>query len=260
MRKILPYFFELRFLPNISTFLFNNETWLRLRPLKIFFQSIDPDKKKRIVDIGGGSGWLELALKRTDVYIYDANQESIAIAKKYFNNAIVGSGARIEFDDDSFDWAISIHTLEHILKNDRERFILEMVRISKEGVYLNFPEGEYAAKLCKNFLSALDKNGEPPNKWTVEHLEMKLPKIDEIDEIIKKQDKFVFKYIFIRNYNAENHYWTKNRAANNVIKSYFLSPVDSLMKYLNYKKLPTVELILIGSKTEAGANELLRKF
>ena len=220
---------------------------------------IDPEKKKRIIDIGGGTGRLELALKRTDVYIYDTNNESINIAKQYFENAIIGTGTMIEFEDNLFDWAISVHTLEHIPKNDRKKFILEMIRISKEGIFLNFPEGGFAKKVCINFLDRLNKNGKEPNKWTVEHLETGVPKVEEIMNIIKEQDKFIFQYKFIRNYDVENYYWENIRASKNVFKVYFLSPFNSLMKYINYTKKPTIELILIGSKTGSCAKELFRK-
>lgn len=250
LKKILRYLFEVRFLPNVSSFLFNNETWLRLLPLKRFLSSIDPEKTKRIVDIGGGTGRLELALKRTDVYIYDLNEESINLAKQHFENAIVGTGEMMGFEADSFDWAISIHTLEHIPKNKREQFILEMIRISKEGVFLNFPEGEFAEKLCTNYLNALSKNGKELNHWTVEHLEMGIPFLNEIDNILKKQNKFIFKYCFIRNFKVENLYWSKIQASDNLIKSYLFTPFVSLKKYLFYRKLPSVELIVLGSKSE----------
>lgn len=259
MKNILSFVLKLRFFPKLSYFLFNNETWLRIRPLKSFFEVVDPENVKRIIDIGGGSGRLELELGRTDVHIYDTNEESINIAKKDFKNATVGNGKTIEFDDDSFDWAISIHTLEHISKNDREQFIMEMIRISKEGVFLNFPEGLFAEELCTNFLDSLKKNGKEPNKWTREHLSLGLPMVNEIASIVEKQDKFFFKYSFIRNYDAENYYWSKIRATNIVLISYFLSPIISICKFLKYRKRPTVELIMLGYKSEENLRELFRR-
>lgn len=157
MKKILRYILELSFFPNLSLFLFYNETWLRLRPIKKFLKIIDPEKNKRIIDIGGGTGRLEMQIGRMDITIYDQDEKSIKIAKNNFKNAIIGTGTNITLNDNSFDWVISVHTLEHIPKRNRKHFILEMIRISKEGVYMNFPEGKYAEKLCKNFISALEK-------------------------------------------------------------------------------------------------------
>lgn len=257
MKKLLRYLLELRFLPGVSSFLFDNETWLRLLPLRRFFRVADPGKNQRIIDVGGGTGRLELALKRTDVLIYDLSSESIGIAQKNFPQTRVGSGAGIDFPDDSFDWAISVHTLEHVPKSEREKFLLEMIRVAEKGVYLNFPEGEHAELLCRNFLAALDKKGMEPNPWTIEHLETGLPLLDDILAILKKQDKFIFKYRFIRNYKAENAYWTKQRTAG-PLKSYFLSPWLSLQKLSRYNKLPGVEILLAGARDEATLEKILR--
>ncbi|HAF30843.1 MAG TPA: hypothetical protein DCG75_17525 [Bacteroidales bacterium] len=255
IKRRIRYILEFRFLPNVSMFLFNNETWLRLLPLKRFFQFVDPNK--RIIDIGAGIGSLELALNRTDIFIYDIDRVSIDIAKQNFKNTVVGTGSKINFEDDAFDWAISIHTLEHIPKNEREQFILEMIRISKEGVFLNFPEGKYAEVLCKNFLNTLEKNGLPPNKWTLEHLELGLPTVEEVNSILKKQNKFLFKYKLIRNYKAENIYWTRMRTSNSILFKYFTSPLFALYKYANINRKPTIEMILVGSKNYNSLNDIL---
>ncbi len=259
LKKLYRYIFKMKFLPKLFPILYANETWLRLRPIKIFFKLIDPAKTKKIIDIGGGSGRLEKALKRTDVHIHDTNKDAIEKAKTYFKNASVSNGRSLDFKDDTFDWAISVHTLEHIPKENREKFILEMIRISKEGVFFNFPEGDYAAKLCENFLAALKKNGKEENKWTREHLEMGLPKLDDIKTILKNQDKFIFKYKLIRNYHAETLHWTNIIASENSIKTLFLSPYISLKKILKYKKSPTIEMILIGSRNEKIANDFIKK-
>lgn len=106
MKKLIRFIFELRFLPQVSAFLFDSETWLRMRPIKRFFNEIDPNKELNIIDVGGGSGRIELRLNRTDVTIYDQDERLIEIARQKFKNAVVGSGARISFDDNSFDYAI----------------------------------------------------------------------------------------------------------------------------------------------------------
>ncbi len=259
MKKLIRYIFELRFLPKVSAFLFDNETWLRMRPIKRFFNEIDPQKKLNIIDVGGGTGRLELRLNRTDVTIYDLDERSIEIASQSFKNAVVGTGSRISYDDNSFDYAISIHTLEHIPKDQREFFILEMIRISKKGVFLNFPEGIFAEKLCHNFLSALEKNGLEKNKWTIEHLEMGIPLFSEIEAILSKQSKFQFEYKFTRNYWAENLYWTILRSNNNFLINYILTPWLSIFKFFLRSRKPTVEIILIGTRLIQESKRIVNK-
>jgi len=257
MKKLIRYIIELRFLPGVYSFLFDNETWLRIRPLRRFFRIVDPKATNRIIDVGGGTGRLELAIKRTDVMIYDLNNEFIRIAEENFKHTKVGTGAVIDFPDNSFDWAISVHTLEHVPKTDREKFILEMIRIASNGIYLNFPLGEYADRLCRNFLTALEKKGMEPNPWTIEHLETGLPHLQEIMEILEKQDKFIFRYRVIRNFEAENSYWTKQRTSG-PIKNYFISPWLSIKKLLRYYRLPGVEILITGARDEKTLDKLIK--
>lgn len=259
MKKFLRYFFELRFLPNLSSFLFDNETWLRLRPIKKFLKVVDVDKKKKIVDIGGGTGRLEQRLGRLDIHLYDINEEAINIARQNFDNVIVGSGTQIKCEDNFFDWAISMHTLEHIEKDQREKFIHEMIRISKEGIFLSFPEGQYAERVCKNFLNKQKKNSQELNKWTLEHLELGLPTTNEINLILEKQNKFHFDYKHIKNYASENLYWTKLRISRNPVLNNIISPLFALYRYLTINIKPSVELILIGTKNEDTTKKIIKK-
>jgi len=247
-KKKLRYIFELRFFPNLSMFLFRYEQWFRRRVFKLFLRAVDPDKTKNIIDIGGGAGRLEKELSRKDIFIYDNHVVDIKKAREYFSNTKVGSGSKIDFPDNSFDWAFSLHTLEHIPKKERGNFILEMLRISKEGIFLNFPEGKYAEKICIEYLEALKKNGKPPNKWTIEHLEHGLPLIEEIIKELSRQDKFVFRYKGIRNYNIEKHYWTKISASGNLIKKYLFTPLISVLGYICRNRYPSGEILLVGTK------------
>lgn len=259
-KRLIRYMLELRFFPNLSMFLFQNELWLRIRPIKRFLKTVDPQKTKRIVDIGGGTGRIEKLLNRTDIHIHDINEESIRIARETFANASVGSGDELPFPDNHFDWAISIHTLEHVPKDKREKFILEMIRIAREGVFLNFPEGNHAELLCKNFLKSSEEKDIELNKWSLEHLEMGIPTINEITSILGKQSKVKYKLKSIRGFKAENFYWSRLRASDSFIFKYTMSPLVSLQKYLAYNKKPFVELILIASKEKGIIDTYLKNF
>jgi ubiquinone/menaquinone biosynthesis C-methylase UbiE len=253
----IKYFLELRFAPKLSLFLFNYDAWAKLRMLKKFLFFADPDKNKRIIDVGAGSGGFELALGRMDIFIYDNNEESIKEASKQFPYTQKGSGTNIEFNENAFDWAISIHTLEHIPKNERPNFLLELCRIASEGIFLNFPEGEHGTQLCLNFLEALKKNDFESNMWTVEHLRMGLPMLDEIIAIISRQTKFIFRYKLIRNYKIENSFNINVIASKNIYKRYIISPYYTILGYLLRNTRPTVELVLVGAKTEEMVNNII---
>jgi len=247
MRKIFAYILKLKFAPSLSSFLFDYETWARLYVLKKYLKNVDPEKNKKIIDVGAGTGRLELALKRTDIHLYDHNAESIEYARKYFPNTTVGTGTKINFDDNSFDYAISIHTLEHIPEDERENFLMELIRISKYGVYLHFPEGNYTELLCKNYLNALEKNGKEPNHWTVEHLEMGLPKKETVEKMLSKQKKIIFSYKYIRNYKIENFYLTTLRTGKYRLLNFLLSPPFAILSFVLMNSKPTIELVVIGN-------------
>jgi ubiquinone/menaquinone biosynthesis C-methylase UbiE len=209
--------------------------------------------------VGAGTGRLERALNRFDIFIYDTNEEAIEIAKQHFSNAIHGTGSRIKFEDNAFDWAISIHTLEHIPRSERPGFLEELIRVSEEGVFLSFPEGNHAEHLCENFLSAQAKRGEPLNKWTQEHLEYGIPRIEVIMPILQDQGKFVFNYKHIRNYHFENFYWKNVRAGNRRLRRYLISPWLSILRHLFRQKKPTVEILIVGTTSESFTNKLIAR-
>lgn len=97
------------------------------------------------------------------------------------------------------------------------------------------------------------------NKWTLEHLEMGLPTIEEINSIIETQNKFHFDYKFVRNYYAENLYWTRLRTTKNIILRYVFSPLLALYKYSFIERKPTIELILVGLKNQNILKNIIRK-
>lgn len=250
IKKLFVYIFKLKFAPGISSFLFDFETWARLRPIKKFLKEIDPAANKKIIDIGAGIGRLELALNRRDITIYDLNPDSIKEASKQFPNTKLGSGSKIDFPDNSFDYAISIHTLEHVPSKDREQFLMEMMRISIEGIFINIPEGQYATKLCENFLFSLKKNNLPPNKWTQEHLDCGIPTVAELKQLFERQDKFQITYRFIRNYKSENFFWSKIRATNIRFLKVVLSPFVAIWCGIMFNVGPTIEIEIIGKKAK----------
>jgi ubiquinone/menaquinone biosynthesis C-methylase UbiE len=255
LKRIIRYLLELRFFPNLSMFLFQNELWLRIRPIKRFLKTVDPKKTKKIVDIGGGTGRIERLLNRTDIHIHDINEESIRIASETFTNTSVGNGDKLPFPDNHFDWAISIHTLEHVPKAKRENFILEMIRIAREGVFLNFPEGEYAELLCKNFLKSSEQRDIELNKWTIEHLEMGIPRASEVLPFFQTQNKFLFSYKHLRNYYAENYYWCKVRNSKFKILKNLMGPYSAIWKLCKINSKPTCEIIIFCTSTKEGLSK-----
>jgi len=258
-KNYLKYLILLKFIPHLSQFIFDSETFLRIKPLKAFLNLVDPQKSKKMIDLGGANGRLETALGRKNITLYDINEDMLDAAEESSFSVIRGrSGKSIDCEDNSFDWAISVHTLEHVDKQERERFIFEMIRISKEGIYLNFPAGLYAEKLCMNYIETLKKYNKELNHWTLDHIEKGLPDENELRKILSKQSKFTYELVAVRNYKSENYYWQKIIAPNSFIIFYILSPINSIVKYLNFKTTPSVELVLIASKSAELNQKILK--
>lgn len=237
------------FIRSVKFFLFSHGLWSRLYYLKKFLHLSDPDSKKKIIDIGGGSGRIAHELDRPDIHVYDLNPAAVEIAKKYVKNAHIGTGTKTPFKDNYFNYAISIHTFEHIPQEDRESFLLEIVRISKDGFYLNFPEGKMTEKLCINYLNKQRSIGREPNKWTLEHLEMGLPNKSDIIDILSKQNKFDIKIFGINNYYIENFVWSNLKVYDNKFIYYFILPVFAFFQYAFHKFGPKTEIVIIAKKT-----------
>lgn len=215
IQRILPY--------NLYLFLYSFDSWYRTYVVKKILDKIDKNKKKKIIDIGGGWGNLERSLKRKDIAIYEPNDEFIDIAKKYSNLVIKGYGEKINIDDNTFDLAISIHTLEHIPKQNRKKFLNEMTRIANEYIILFNPYGDYSHKLCLEIKKFCEKRGIEISPFTLEHLQCGLPEIHEIQSIMKSYRSW--EMLELR--DTQNYY------------------TDKLFFFLWYSKIPFLKLIFL---------------
>jgi hypothetical protein len=84
-----------------------------------------PFKAGSIIDIGGEG--------RLGIFTRHSRVTTVNIASSCGVDHILNSGI-LPFENDSFDAAVSIDTLEHIPKSDREQFLNEMLRGSRKGI------------------------------------------------------------------------------------------------------------------------------
>lgn len=121
----------------------------------------------RILDVGGGVGNIVHFLKGHDVVIADKKTTGI-------------NGLSLPYDEMGFDVVISIDTLEHIPRNERERFMDELLRVARYRVYLGVPTRE--AEEVEKFIHTITKD-----PWLEEHIRLGLPKMEEIEEYLNKK-------------------------------------------------------------------------
>lgn len=105
------------------------------------------------------------------------------------------------FDTNSFSYSISTDTLEHIEKPDRQKFVDEMIRVTKERVIIGVPNPKaqvYEETLVK--LLEASKQGKHYIKFFKEHEEFGIPSREEMLSYFSK-----YNYRTLQNFNLQ--YW-----------------------------------------------------
>ena len=125
--------------------------------------------KISVLDVGGGMG--ELASFIPD-YSYCLAEPSV--------NGI--SGTNLPFSDQSFDYTVSCHVLEHIPIESRQLFLDQLMSKSKYGLILLNPfhlDGSSVEDRLKLVIDITDAD------WAKEHLDCSLPRLGDLEEYAK---------------------------------------------------------------------------
>jgi ubiquinone/menaquinone biosynthesis C-methylase UbiE len=102
--------------------------------------------RKKILNIGCGTGYFEEILSELNVIGLDSSKEALEEARKRSDRKFVlGDAEHLDFPDGSFDGAFSVTTLEFL--DNYENAVCDVARILKSGgkfvaMLLN-PESEY---------------------------------------------------------------------------------------------------------------------
>ncbi|MFB3789468.1 MAG: class I SAM-dependent methyltransferase [bacterium] len=86
----------------------------------------------RLLDVGGYPGRMRSMLPGHEWVICDPRVDSPG-------GQVRGSAERLPFQDQSFDFAVSLDVLEHIPPDRRAPALDEMLRVSRQGLILSFP-------------------------------------------------------------------------------------------------------------------------
>lgn len=85
-----------------------------------------------MLEVGGAPGFPELFFAPSRLAVVDRFGH-------HEGNFVVVDGARLPFDDESFDVVVTLDTLEHVVAEDRAAFLAECRRVSRELVVLSAP-------------------------------------------------------------------------------------------------------------------------
>jgi len=141
--------------------------------------SID-SKNLKILDVGGKKGLLH--------HFPEFHITIIDIEESDEPNFVQGDALNMPFKDNEFDYAVSCDVLEHISSANRERFINEMLRVSRKGIILAAPFSRPSVNRAEEDMNKYhEKLFNKPHRWLEEHIENGLPDENITDKIINKQ-------------------------------------------------------------------------
>jgi GT2 family glycosyltransferase len=152
------------------------ERYILLEHIGKFFRPSDPTY--RVLDVGGHTeafwpGFSSLA----GVLIPDARVAVVdTLPNAQLQNYIRASGAKLPFRDSAFDLVCSLDTLEHIPGEQRPAFLSELLRVTRDGLYLAFPfdsaSNRWAESVMVEYANVALKN---PIPALLEHRQFGLP-------------------------------------------------------------------------------------
>lgn len=150
-------------LPRLETLVHNQ--YFRFSTLQKELLQLEPSGKFSMIDVGGGIGRLSQFLPEADYCLAEPSVNAI-------------SGSQLPFVDNSFDYVVSCHVLEHIPLVERDQFLDELARPARKAVILLNPfevPGTFIEERLHLFYELIDA------EWALEHLECTLPKLEDLE-------------------------------------------------------------------------------
>lgn len=146
------------------------------------------NEKAKILDVGFGLGYglNILAIKASEVNgvdvdqkVYEYCKDTIVGRNPRLNHLSVYDGYHLDFPDNYFDVITCVDVIEHV--EDYERFLLEMLRITKKGVFISTPNRR------PEFTNT---DGTPKNYWHLREWSF-----EEFDSIIQKYGRVDWNFL-----------------------------------------------------------------
>jgi hypothetical protein len=161
------------------------ERYILLEHIGAFFRP--HDSKYRVLDVGGDCaafwpGFSPLA----GVLIPDARVVVVdTIPTSELDNYVQSSRLQLPFRDGAFDLVCSLDTLEHIPPPHRPAFLSELLRVTRDGLYLVFPfdseTNRWAESILVEFANVELQDSIPA---FLEHRNFGLPDRDCIERVL----------------------------------------------------------------------------
>lgn len=135
-------------------------------------------KALRILDVGGNNGKTREFFPTDEVLIVD-------LYDKIEPGYLKASALDLPFEDQSFDIVLSFDVYEHILPDDRDRFITELIRVSSRAAIIAAPFNTDSVAAAETELNDYYKSlNNKDHQWLIEHIDNTLPDIAPLERLI----------------------------------------------------------------------------
>jgi len=141
------------------------------------------EKAPSIMEIGSGKVGITSYLKQQVIGVDIAFNDypSLSYLKEH-----IYDGSTLEYQDNSYDYVISVDMLEHVPETKRKKIIEEMLRVTKKFMILAFPCSNKSILYEKKLERIYIRSGQPLPKYLREHLQYGLPEEKKIVRIIEQ--------------------------------------------------------------------------
>jgi O-antigen biosynthesis protein len=163
---------------------------------RIVSELVKETDSRSVLDVGGDAGHLRYFLSDLNITTADVSDKAdfkIAMTREY----------KLPFKNKEFDCVVTIDTFQYVKKNQRQKFINELKRVSKKYIILAAPfyskEVADAEKECNSFYKKIFSKD---FHWFALTLKYGLPKLEEAENLIKKDNYKIFDNGYIKRWKA----------------------------------------------------------
>jgi hypothetical protein len=229
------------------------DLYQRYKLVQQVIEGLRDKKPLKILDVGGFPGQILNFLPDDDVLVIDRQHSHIG-------HYLQAEAPNLPFERNSFDIVTTVDVLEHIPKENRETFLLELSRVSRNVLIIacpfDTPDVSLYEILSNSFYRSLTGND---HIWLKGHIENGLPDLGETMEKIK--NNFPYVSTFCNGYLPR---WVKMITAhlNSSTDDFMIPYLQSLNKFYNEKffeydnKPISYRKIIVASKNKFNLNIL----
>lgn len=117
-----------------------------------------------ILDVGAGMGTLSNYLATQNCSVINLETSK----KRRLKNQVIADGTNLPFKNQAFDVTVSSDVLEHVAATDRDRFLREMLRCTKNGTIITYSK-IHTRNPNRSAIRVFEAFTRSPPDWYTEH-------------------------------------------------------------------------------------------